>query len=174
MNQIFGVFAAGGLAATHAVRPSASQGSGGVNLSPPTDTAEFLADSTPQSEGQPSISQRLSPETLAVLSQDAGFGFMPPEGKISSLMATTPGPEPLSPERAGELKHELLVLGELGYLQQGDPDFPRPASHDQAFTLMEKGKPVFWRQYPNSDAIQFTSWDHMAQTARDAREHTKR
>lgn len=117
---------------------------------------------------------QMTPLNLAGHGQQTGVDAMPPEGKVASLMTSTPGPEPLTPERAGALKHELRVLGELGYLQCGHPDFPKTADHEAAFKLMEKGQPVFWRDTPNSLPVHFTSWDHMQQTAREARQRTLR
>lgn len=173
MNQIFGVFSLTPSTATRSIRPqsAASEASPGVHPTPTTgDSSELLGGPSP--EQRPGVN--LKPGVLADLGQNVAAHSMPGEGKVAGLMTSTPGPEPLTPERVGALKHELRVLDELGYLQQGHPDFPQPATHDQAFTLMDAGKPVYWRQYPNSDPVQFASWNHMEQTAQEARERTKR
>lgn len=171
MNGILSLFSVGQTAGASHVRPQVAAGQGEAPVPfVPVETVETNGGEAPTSP----TALPWAPGSLAMIGRETGASAMPTEGKVASLMTSTPGPEPLSAERAGALKHELRVLDELGYLQHGNPDFPRTADHEQAFTLMEKGQPVFWRNTPNSDPIHFTSWDHMEQTAREARERTCR
>lgn len=172
MNRIVGFLNLNNLRGATAVQPQTAVGSS--EAPPAAGQNESLELGSSPAPTPPLPAVRMTPLNLTGQGQQTGLDAMPPEGKVAHLMTSTPGPEPLTPERAGALKHELRVLGELGYLQCGHPDFPKTADHEVAFQLMEKGHPVFWRDTPNSLPVQFTSWQHMEQTAQEARQRTLR
>lgn len=112
---------------------------------------------------------------LAGQSLTSGFGALPAEGKVASLLESTPAPGgALSEEKALAMRDELELLDQLGYLGTGQVDFPKPSTPEHAFEQIEKGKPVFWRETPNSDPITILGWPALEKTAREARERTYR